>query len=175
MELADFLKMEEEGKEPIDGETIRVLRESIEENEVTMYALSSSSPLSPKSTRNLLTNDLSVLPRHRLARTLRSKQQERSKMFLIAMQNQLGIDAASSHYSIAASSSGRNTVEGSRSGDRIQRNMMMGGTGGEGMEMEVESDAIANQREEEVTRGAGDELVLDPSDVNPEEEEGIYL
>lgn len=140
MELADFLKEEEEGKEPIDGETIRVLRESIEENEVTI-----------------------------------SKQQERSKMFLIAMQNQLGIDAASSHYSIAASSSGRNTVEGSRSGDRIQRNMMMGGTGGEGMEMEVESDAIANQREEEVTRGAGDELVLDPSDVNPEEEEGIYL
>lgn len=87
------------------------------------------------------------------------------------MQNQLGIDAASSHYSIAASPSGINTVEGSGSGDMIQRDMMLGGRGGE---MEVENDA--SRRDEEVTRGAGDELVVDPGDVNAEEEEeGIYL
>lgn len=35
---------------------------------------------------------------------LRSKQQERMAMIRLAMQNQLGVDAANSHYDIATSS-----------------------------------------------------------------------
>lgn len=93
-------------------------------------------------------------------------------MFLIAMQNQLGIDAASSHYTQAASS-GRNTVESPIDpigGDSIRRDLESLRRGRGGMELDIEED------EREITRGAGDELVLDSGEVeNLEEEGGIYL
>lgn len=88
-------------------------------------------------------------------------------MFLIAMQNQLGMDAASSHYTQAASS-GRNTVESPVDPTRGDLESLRRGRGG--MELDIEED------EREITRGAGDELVLDSGEVeNLEEEGGIYL